>query len=131
MLKNGAIMRKEFIESGKIVGTHGIRGMVRIQPWCDSCEFLCGFKKKGKVMKIIKNLRLFLFLAIILYFFSADEMKAATSYTDAKTFYDTCTNTEKHVEIIEDAVYYANKASVGNPAYKRFTTIGWQIRLTG
>lgn len=38
-------MRKEFIESGKIVGTHGIRGMVRIQPWCDSCEFLCNFKK--------------------------------------------------------------------------------------
>lgn len=42
---NGVKMRKEFIESGKIVGTHGIRGMVRIQPWCDSCEFLCGFKK--------------------------------------------------------------------------------------
>ena len=42
---NGVKMRKEFIETGKIVGTHGIRGMVRIQPWCDSCEFLCDFKK--------------------------------------------------------------------------------------
>lgn len=82
-------------------------------------------------MKIIKNLKLFLFLAIMMCFFSTEEMKAATSYTDAKTFYDTCTNTKKHVEIIEDAVYYANKASVGNPAYKRFTTIGWQVRLTG
>lgn len=36
---------KEFIETGKIVGTHGVRGMVRIQPWCDGNEFLCSFKK--------------------------------------------------------------------------------------
>ena len=38
-------MKKMFIETGKIVGTHGVRGMVRIQPWCDSPEFLCKFKK--------------------------------------------------------------------------------------
>ena len=37
-------MIKEFIEVGKIVGTHGVRGMVRISPWADSGEFLCGFK---------------------------------------------------------------------------------------
>lgn len=35
---------KQYIETGKIVGTHGVRGMVRIQPWSDSGEFLCGFK---------------------------------------------------------------------------------------
>lgn len=38
-------MIKEYLEAGKIVGTHGVRGMVRIQPWADSCEFLKGFKK--------------------------------------------------------------------------------------
>ena len=37
-------MKKEFIESGKIVGTHGVRGGLRVQPWCDTPEFLCGFK---------------------------------------------------------------------------------------
>ena len=36
-------MKKEFIEIGKIVGTHGVRGMVRIQPWADNGEFLCSF----------------------------------------------------------------------------------------
>lgn len=36
-------MKKEFIEAGKIVGTHGVRGMVRIMPWADNGEFLCGF----------------------------------------------------------------------------------------
>lgn len=38
-------MKQNFIETGKIVGTHGVRGMVRIQPWCDSPDFLCKFKK--------------------------------------------------------------------------------------
>ena len=27
------------------MGTHGVRGMVRIQPWCDSAEFFCTLKK--------------------------------------------------------------------------------------
>ncbi len=38
-------MKKEYLETGKIVGTHGVKGMVRIQPWADSGEFLKGFKK--------------------------------------------------------------------------------------
>ena len=37
-------MKKEFLEIGKIVGTHGVRGMVRIQPWSDDGEFLTQFK---------------------------------------------------------------------------------------
>lgn len=37
-------MIKQYLETGKIVGTHGIKGMVRVQPWCDSGDFLCGFK---------------------------------------------------------------------------------------
>ena len=36
-------MRKEFLEAGKIVGTHGVRGMVRIQVWADSVDFLSDF----------------------------------------------------------------------------------------
>lgn len=36
-------MKKPYLEIGKIVGTHGVRGEVKIQPWCDSAEFLCGF----------------------------------------------------------------------------------------
>lgn len=38
-------MKKEFLEIGKFVGTHGVRGMVRIQPWSDDGEFLTKFKK--------------------------------------------------------------------------------------
>lgn len=38
-------MKKEFLEIGKFVGTHGVRGMVRIQPWSDDGAFLTQFKK--------------------------------------------------------------------------------------
>ena len=37
-------MIKQYLETGKIVGTHGIKGMVRVQPWSDSGEFLKNFK---------------------------------------------------------------------------------------
>lgn len=37
-------MKKEFLESGKIVGTHGIRGAMRFQPWSDDADFLSGIR---------------------------------------------------------------------------------------
>ena len=33
-------MKKQFLEIGKIVATHGIKGEVRVQPWCDDAELL-------------------------------------------------------------------------------------------
>ena len=38
-------MPKKYIETGKIVGTHGVRGEMRVQPWCDGPEFITNFKK--------------------------------------------------------------------------------------
>ena len=36
-------MPKEYLECGKIVTTHGVRGEVKVQPWCDGPEFLKQF----------------------------------------------------------------------------------------
>ena len=36
-------MPKEYLECGKIVTTHGVRGEVKVQPWCDGPEFLGQF----------------------------------------------------------------------------------------
>lgn len=33
-------MKKQFLEAGRIVGTHGVRGEMRVEPWCDSADFL-------------------------------------------------------------------------------------------
>ena len=37
-------MIKEYLELGQIVGTHGVRGEIRLNPWCDSPEFVRQFK---------------------------------------------------------------------------------------
>ena len=36
-------MQREYLEAGKIVGTHGVRGELRLEPWCDSAAFLLDF----------------------------------------------------------------------------------------
>ncbi len=37
-------MKKQYLEVGKVVGTHGVRGELRVNPWCDSPDFLSAFK---------------------------------------------------------------------------------------
>lgn len=38
-------MHKQYIETGKIVSTHGIRGELRVECWCDTPDFLSQFKR--------------------------------------------------------------------------------------
>ena len=47
------VMIKEYLELGQIVSTHGIKGEVRFNPWCDTPDFVKKFKtlyfdKKGE-----------------------------------------------------------------------------------
>lgn len=37
-------MKKQYLETGKIVGTHGVKGITRVQVWADDGEFLNNFK---------------------------------------------------------------------------------------
>lgn len=36
-------MAKQYLEAGKITGPHGIKGDIKITPWCNGCDFLCDF----------------------------------------------------------------------------------------
>lgn len=36
-------MKKQFLEAGKIVNTHGIAGEVKVQSWCDTPDVLLDF----------------------------------------------------------------------------------------
>ena len=38
-------MKKQFLEAGKIVRTHGMRGELVLEPWADSPEFLAEIKR--------------------------------------------------------------------------------------
>ena len=44
-------MKKQYLEIGKIVNTHGLKGTVKVMPWCDSAAFLCEFETlyRGKL----------------------------------------------------------------------------------
>lgn len=35
---------KRYLEIGKITGTRGLNGEIKVEPWCDSPEILAGFK---------------------------------------------------------------------------------------
>lgn len=41
-------MLKKYLEIGKIVGTHGIHGDVKVDSWCDSPDVICKLKKVYK-----------------------------------------------------------------------------------
>ena len=38
-------MKKQFLEVGQVVGTHGVRGTMRVKPWSDDSDFLSDFKR--------------------------------------------------------------------------------------
>lgn len=49
---------KQFLEAGKIVNTHGVKGEVKIQPWADSADFLRRFEKiyiESKPYRVLKS----------------------------------------------------------------------------
>lgn len=54
-------MIKEYLDIGQIVGTHGVRGEMRVNPRCDGPEFIKQFKtlyfdKKGeKPVKVVSS----------------------------------------------------------------------------
>ncbi len=64
----------EFLEAGKIVNVHALKGEVKVMPWCDSAEFLCEFERlfldKGKTeleierARVQKNMALIKFVGI-------------------------------------------------------------------
>jgi len=53
---------KEYLEIGEITGTHSIHGEVRLNPWCDSPDFVKKFKtlyfdEKGEKPIAVKSAR--------------------------------------------------------------------------
>lgn len=52
-------MKKQFLEIGQIVNTQGLKGEMRVDPWCDSPEFICRFNElyleNGDIIKITRS----------------------------------------------------------------------------
>lgn len=87
--------RKRFLETGKIVATQGLRGEVRVQPWCDSPDFLLQFggfflDGEGKNYRKVTDARVHKHMAV-LKFEGAETVEDAMAllrrvlYIDRKT----------------------------------------------
>lgn len=87
----GGIMKKRFLEIGKIVSTHGVRGEVKVLPWCDSAEFLTEFEElyfdEGKTPVHIENARVHKGMAI-LKLDGVETMDAANTYRGKVLYMD-------------------------------------------
>ena len=63
-------MKKEYLECGKIINTHGIAGAVKLDPWCDSPEVLANLKrvfiKKGETYECVKVIRASVFKRFVI-----------------------------------------------------------------
>ena len=55
-------LKKQYLETGKIVNVHGLKGEVKVYPWCDSPEVLCQFDvlytNKGTVPMEVQSSRI-------------------------------------------------------------------------
>lgn len=56
-------MPEAYLEAGKIVSVHALKGEVKIMPWCDTPEFLCDFDvlftDKGRGTLTVESSRVF------------------------------------------------------------------------
>ncbi len=90
-------MLKQFIDTGRIVGTHGIRGEMRLEVWADSPQFLSGIKQ----------------------LYLSDKGENAFSVVAARPHKNICILKVKGVDTIEEAEKYRGKVVYINRADKR------------
>ncbi len=82
-------------------------------------------------MKKIKQLIIVLIAMIMTIPFGMTEMKAADSYEDASTFFNSANDDKYRCEFIDDYFYYATKGKIGSADNRRYGSIGWRIIATG
>lgn len=55
------VLQKKYLECGKVVSTHGVRGEIKLELWCDGIEFLSHFKclymEKGAKAMTVQSIR--------------------------------------------------------------------------
>ncbi len=62
LLKNGVlVLRKKYLECGKVITTHGVQGEVKLELWCDGFDFISHFKRlyleKGARLLTVEGMR--------------------------------------------------------------------------
>ena len=101
------IMEK-YLECGKIINTHGVRGAVKIESWCDSPEVLCAlsrmyYKKKDEYLPLEVTKASVHKGCALVYFEGVDTMESAQMLKNRVVFAD-----RDDLEIGDDRVFVAD-----------------------
>jgi 16S rRNA processing protein RimM len=98
-------MRKQYLECGKIVSTHGVKGELRVQPWCDAPEYLAGFKtlyfNEGKTQLAVESARVSKNM-VLLKLAGVDDMDAAVEIRDKVLYIDRADAPDTGGEYVQD-----------------------------
>ena len=93
---------KQYLATGKIVGTHGIKGEMRVECWCDSPQFFCQLKKvylhNGNRMLEVKS-RVHKHIAIM-------KAKGIDSIEDAEKLRNQVLYMNRNDVILEEGTYF-------------------------
>lgn len=100
--------QEKYLECGKIINTHGVRGALKIEAWCDSPEVLCSVKKL-----YYKRKEEFTELTVVkasvhkgcalVYFYGIDSIEAASLLKNRVVYAD-----REDIPLADDRVFVAD-----------------------
>ena len=101
-------MKKTYLEFGKVTGAHGVRGVLKVESWCDTPEDLASLKKvflkKGAEYVPHKVKRASVFKQFVLF-----ELDGITDINQAELLKGTVVYADRDdITIDDDAVFIAD-----------------------
>lgn len=107
--------KEKYLECGKIINTHGVRGACKIESWCDSPEVLCGiktlyYKKKDEYISLEVTKASVHKGCALAYFYGIDSIEAAQLLKNRVVYAD-----REDIPLEDDRVFIAD--IIGLPVF--------------
>ncbi len=112
-------LKEKYLECGKIINTHGVRGACKVESWCDSAEVLCGiktlyYKKKDEYISLEVTKASVHKGCALIYFYGIDSIEAASLLKNRVIYAD-----RDDIELDDDRVFVAD--IIGLPVFDENT----------
>ncbi len=108
--------KEQYLECGKIINTHGVRGACKIESWCDSPEVLCElkrlyYKKKEEYIELTVTKASVHKGCALVYFWGIDDIESAQLLKNRVVYAD-----REDIELPDDRVFIAD--IIGLPVFE-------------
>lgn len=107
--------KEKYLECGKIINTHGVRGACKIESWCDTPDVLCKikklyYKKKDEYLSLEVTKASVHKGCALVYFYGIDSIEAAELLKNRVVYAD-----REDIPIDDDRVFIAD--IIGLPVF--------------